>query len=73
MRYAAMTQTLDVLARCGGFVPDAKDGRSLAPPGRSGFAGSRDRYTDAQLYARRRCFRERARQRASDGLDMLRS
>jgi hypothetical protein len=51
MRYAALNQTLDVLASYGGFVPDAEDGRTLAPPGQSGFAGSRDRYSDAQLYA----------------------
>lgn len=51
MRYAAMNQSLDVLASYGGFIPDAEDGRALAPPGKSGFSGSRDRYSDAQLYA----------------------
>lgn len=51
MRYAAMNQTLDVLGNYGGFVPDAEDGRTRAEPGRAGFAGANDRYSDAQLYA----------------------
>lgn len=51
MRYAAMNQTLDVLANYGGFVPDAADGQTLAPPGKTRFNGTRDRYSDAQLYA----------------------
>ncbi len=51
MRYAAMNQTLDVLGDYGGFVPDAEDGRTRAAPGKAGFSGARDRYSDAQLYA----------------------
>ncbi len=45
MRYAAMSQTLDVLGGYGGFVPDAADGRTRAGPGRSGFSGANDRYS----------------------------
>jgi hypothetical protein len=51
MRYAAMNQSLDVLGNYGGFIPGAQDGRTLPPPGKGGFSGSRDRYSDAQLYA----------------------
>ena len=51
MRYAAMNQTLDVLGDYGGFVPDAADGRTRAAPGKAGFSGANDRYSDAQLYA----------------------
>jgi hypothetical protein len=51
MRYAAMNQTLDVLADYGGFIPAAADGRTLPPPGQARFNGTRDRYSDAQLYA----------------------
>lgn len=51
MRYAAMNQTLDVLGDYGGFVPDAADGRTRTEPGRAGFSGANDRYSDAQLYA----------------------
>ncbi len=51
MRYAAMNQTLDVLADYGGFVPDAQDGRTRAEPGKAGFSGASNRYSDAQLYA----------------------
>lgn len=51
MRYAAMNQTLDVLADYGGFVPDAEDGRTRAEPGKTAFSGTRDRHSDAQLYA----------------------
>ena len=51
MRYAAMNQTLDVLGDYGGFVPDAQDGQTRAAPGKAGFSGARDRYSDAQLYA----------------------
>ena len=51
MRYAAMNQTLDVLGDYGGFVPDAEDGRTRAAPGKAGFSGANDRYSDAQLYA----------------------
>ena len=51
MRYAAMNQTMDVLGNYGGFIPGAPDGRTLPAPGKSGFSGSRDRYSDAQLYA----------------------
>jgi hypothetical protein len=51
MRYAAMNQSMDVLGNYGGFIPAAQDGRTLPPAGKSGFSGSRDRYSDAQLYA----------------------
>lgn len=51
MRYAAMNQTVDVLADYGGFVPDAEDGRTRAEPGKTAFSGTRDRHSDAQLYA----------------------
>ena len=51
MRYAAMNQTLDVLGTYGGFVPAAADGRTLPPPGKGGFNGAQDRYSDAQLFA----------------------
>ena len=51
MRYAAMNQTMDVLGDYGGFVPAAADGRTLPPPGKATFTGTRSRYSDAQLYA----------------------
>jgi len=51
MRYAALNQSMDVLGDYGGFVPDAADGRTRAEPGRAGFSGANDRYSDAQLYA----------------------
>lgn len=51
MRYAAMNQTLDVLGDYGGFVPDALDEKTLPAPGKAGFNGADDRYSDAQLYA----------------------
>lgn len=51
MRYAAMNQSMDVLGDYGGFVPAAADGRTRPAPGRAGFSGANDRYSDAQLYA----------------------
>ncbi|HYE89083.1 MAG TPA: hypothetical protein VEA16_22185 [Vicinamibacterales bacterium] len=51
MRYAAMNQTMDVLANYGGFIPTAPDSRTLPPPGKGNFAGSASRHSDAQLYA----------------------
>ena len=37
MRYAAMNQTMDVLASYDGFIPAARDGRTLPPPGKAQF------------------------------------
>ena len=51
MRYAAMNQTMDVLGAYDGFIPAARDGKTLAPPGKGQFNGAGDRYSDAQLYA----------------------
>jgi hypothetical protein len=51
MRYAAMNQLLDVNGNYGGFVPNSADTRTVPPPGKGFFAGSNDRYSDAQLYA----------------------
>ena len=50
MRYAAINQTLDVLAASDGFIPAARDGKTLAPPGQGQFNGAADRHS-AQLYA----------------------
>ena len=41
----------DVVVDYGGFVPDAQDGRTRAEPGKAGFSGASNRYSDAQLYA----------------------
>lgn len=51
MRYAAMNQLMDGLGTYGGFVPAAMDGRTLPQPGKGQFAGTANRYSDAQLYA----------------------
>jgi hypothetical protein len=51
MRYAAMNQLLDVNGNYGGFVPNSTDSRTVPAPGKGFFAGSNDRYSDAQLYA----------------------
>lgn len=51
MRYAAMNQSMDVLGSFDGYIPGANDGRTLPPPGKSGFSGTSDRYSDAQLFA----------------------
>ncbi len=51
MRYAAMNQSMDVLASYGGFIPGAMDMKTLPPPGRGAFVGTASRYSDAQLYA----------------------
>jgi hypothetical protein len=51
MRYAAMNQSMDVLASFDGFIPAAMDGKTLPPPGKASFTGTNDRYSDAQLFA----------------------
>ena len=51
MRYAALNQGMDLLSNYGGFVPIANDMKTLPPPGRTIFAGTNFRYSDAQLYA----------------------
>jgi hypothetical protein len=51
MRYAAMNQTMDVMGNYGGYIPGADDGKTLPPPGKAGFAGASDRYSDPQLFA----------------------
>jgi hypothetical protein len=51
MRYAAMNQLMDVLSSYDGFIPAARDSRTLPPPGEAGFSGAHDRYSDAQLFA----------------------
>jgi hypothetical protein len=45
MRYAALNQGADDLASYGGFIPAARDFRTLPDP------ATRGRYTDEQLYA----------------------
>jgi mono/diheme cytochrome c family protein len=50
MRYAALNQGLDLLARYGDFVPDSLS-RKQPPPGSGTFEGSRSRYSDEQLFA----------------------
>jgi hypothetical protein len=45
MRYSALNQGADVLASYGGFIPGAKDFRTLPDP------STRGRYSDEQLYA----------------------
>jgi hypothetical protein len=45
MRYAALNQDADLLARHGDFIPDGKDFRELPDP------TLRSRYSDEQLYA----------------------
>jgi hypothetical protein len=45
MRYAALNQGLNVLARYGDFIPAGKDFRELPDP------STRSRYSDEQLYA----------------------
>jgi len=51
MRYAAMNQLQDVNGNYGGFVPNSNDLRTVPPPGKGFFAGSNNRYSDAQLFA----------------------
>ena len=51
MRYAASNQTVDMLARYGTFIPAGIGQRNRPEPGRGRFVGTRDRYTDVQLYA----------------------
>jgi hypothetical protein len=51
MRYAAVNQTMDVLANYGGFIPGADPDGSLPAPGTGFFVGTADRYGDAELHA----------------------
>lgn len=51
MRYAALNQGMDLLSNYGGLVPIANDMKTLPPPGKTVFAGTNYRYSDAQLYA----------------------
>jgi hypothetical protein len=51
MRYAAANQAIDMLARFGDFIPAGRGDGTRPDPGRSPFAGTADRYSDAQLYA----------------------
>ncbi len=50
MRYAATNQGVDLLARYGDHVP-ATGTDQPPPPGEGWFTGTRDRYSDDQLYA----------------------
>ena len=45
MRYAALNQDTQLLARYGDFIPDGRDSRELPDP------STRSRYSDEQLYA----------------------
>lgn len=51
MRYAAMNQTMDVLASFGGYIPGAGPDGSLPEPGEGFVVGSSTRYSDPQLYS----------------------
>lgn len=51
MRYAALNQSMDMLASYDGFIPGASDGKTLPAPGKCQEVGTTDRYSDAQLYA----------------------
>ena len=51
MRYAAVNQTMDMMASYGGWIPVSLDHKTLPPAGQSRFEGTYDRYSDAQLYA----------------------
>ncbi len=51
MRYAAVNQSMDMLASYGGYIPAADPDGSLPEPGTGFFVGTSDRYDDAQLYA----------------------
>ena len=51
MRYAAVNQTMDMLASYGDFIPAGVDYETLPEPGEATFVGTRNRYSDAQLYA----------------------
>ena len=50
MRYAAINQTLDMLASYDGWIPDTLSKR-LPALGEAGFVGTTNRYSDEQLYA----------------------
>jgi hypothetical protein len=51
MRYAALNQTMDVLASFGGYIPGADPDGSLPEPGQGFVVGTDTRYSDPQLYA----------------------
>jgi len=51
MRYAAVNQTMDMMASYAGWIPVSFDHKTLPPAGESRFEGTSDRYSDAQLYA----------------------
>lgn len=51
MRYAALNQSLDMLASFGGYIPGADQDGSLPAPGTGWFVGTSSRYSDTQLYA----------------------
>jgi len=51
MRYAAVNQTLDLLARYGDYIPAGTSDGSRPAPGDGTFVGTGSRYSDAQLYA----------------------
>ena len=51
MRYSAANQTIDMLARYGGYMPAGAGGRERPAPGLGRFVGTGSRYSDAQLYA----------------------
>lgn len=51
MRYAAFNQTLDMLTSYGGYIPSGIDHSRLPKPGKARFVGTRDRYSEAQLFA----------------------
>lgn len=51
MRYAAVNQSLDMLASYGGYIPGAGPDGALPEPGTGFFIGTSTRYSDAQLYA----------------------
>ncbi len=51
MRYAALNQSMDMLASFDGFIPGANDGKTLPAPGKCREVGTADRYSDAQLFA----------------------
>jgi len=51
MRYIAINQAMDFLADYDGYIPVGVKHKTLPPPGKSRFAGTFDRYSEAQLYA----------------------
>lgn len=51
MRYAAFNQTLDMLSSYGGYIPSGIRHKKLPKAGEGRFVGTRDRYSEAQLFA----------------------